>query len=145
LLNTKYGPGNPYYEGFCELVKVGLEEGWVANIELDGSKYRRSKICLPSEATRFMSVTTVYMESEEEYSGQYHVHPYGEVNCVVQLTPDAELKGMHGWQGKGWTSPAPGTHHYPQVRKGALVALFFLPAGRIGYGQNPGDPQPLYT
>lgn len=51
------------------------------------------------------------MESEEEYSGQYHVHPYGEINCVVQIDKTAELKGMQGWQGAGWTSPGPGTHH----------------------------------
>ena len=71
------------------------------------------------------------MESEDVFSGQYHAHPYGEINCVVQLDGKAELKGMQGWQGAGWTSPGPGTHHYPEVRNGALVALFFLPAGRI--------------
>lgn len=31
---------------------------------------------------------------------------------------------------------------YPEVRGGALIALFFLPAGRISYGAKPGDPQP---
>jgi hypothetical protein len=29
----------------------------------------------------------------------------------VQLDKTAELKGMSGWQGAGWTSPGPGTHH----------------------------------
>ncbi|KAK2016361.1 hypothetical protein LZ32DRAFT_601586 [Colletotrichum eremochloae] len=83
------------------------------------------------------------MNSEEEFKGQYHAHPYGEINCVVQLDSGAELKGMQGWQGAGWTSPGPGTHHYPEVRKGALVALFFLPAGRISYNAEPGAPQPI--
>jgi hypothetical protein len=82
------------------------------------------------------------MDSQEEYAGQYHVHPYGEINCVVQIDK-SELKGMRGWQGAGWTSPGPGTHHYPEVRGGALVALFFLPAGRIGYDMKPGMPQPI--
>lgn len=50
---------------------------------------------------------------------------------------------MNGWQGAGWTSPGPGTHHYPEVRGGRLVALFFLPAGRISYDATPGMPQPL--
>ena len=60
----------------------------------------------------------------------------------------------------GWTSPGPGTHHYPLVRGGALVALFFLPAGRcvtrigcelisdlssISYKARPESPQPEYT
>ncbi|TVY80553.1 hypothetical protein LSUE1_G003250 [Lachnellula suecica] len=128
-LNTTYGPGTPYYSDFCALIKQGLSEGWVANIEVDGPKYRRSKICLPSSQTHYFSITTVYMDSKEEYRGQYHVHPYGEINCVVQIDESAELKGMQGWQGAGWTSPGPGTHHYPEVRGGALVALFFLPAG----------------
>lgn len=124
---------------------------------MDGPKYRRSKIKLPSAETRFFSLTTVYMESQEEYSGQYHKHPYGEINCVVQIDKTAELKGMQGWQSAGWTSPGPGTHHYPQVkffvgiekaslteqvRNGALMALFFLPAGRISYNARPEEPQP---
>ena len=86
-------------------MREGLQEGWVANVEVDGKKYRRSKVCLPSPENRYFSITTVYMDSEQEYSGQYHVHPYGEINCVVQLDEKAELKGMQGWQGAGWTSP----------------------------------------
>lgn len=62
--------------------------------ELDGQKYRRGKIAIPSAESRFFSITTVYMSSQQEYSGQYHAHPYGEINCVVQLDQAAELKGM---------------------------------------------------
>ncbi|KAF2758021.1 p-hydroxylaminobenzoate lyase [Pseudovirgaria hyperparasitica] len=141
-LNQDYGPGNPYYDDFCCYIKQGLNEGWVAETELDGRKYRRGKISIPTADTRFLSITTVYMDSQEEYSGQYHAHPYGEINCVIQLDSNAELMGMSGWQGAGWTSPGPGTHHYPTVRKGALVALFFLPAGRISYEAKPEDAQP---
>lgn len=25
-------------------------------------------------------------------------HPYGEINCVVQIDKTAELAGMQGWQ-----------------------------------------------
>lgn len=128
------------------MIRQGLanEEGWVATDEIDGSKYRRTRICTPTEMNRYFSITTVYMESEEVYRGQYHLHPYGEINCVVQVDDTAELRGMSGWQGAGWTSPGPGTHHYPEVRGGALVALFFLPAGRISYKRaQPGDAQPV--
>ncbi|KAL5087863.1 hypothetical protein H0G86_009976 [Trichoderma simmonsii] len=145
-LNRDYGPGNPYYDDFCRLIRQALEndEGWVAIDEIDGPKYRRTRISPPSELNRHFSITTVYMDSQEEYRGQYHLHPYGELNCVVQLDSSAELMGMSGWQGSGWTSPGPGTHHYPEVRGGALVALFFLPAGRISYKRaKPGDPQPI--
>ena len=110
-LNSEYGPGNPYYEDMCACIRQGLDEGWVANIEIEGPKYRRSKICLPSPESHYFSITTVYMDSKEVFSGQYHVHPYGEINCVVQIDKTAELKGMQGWQGAGWTSPGPGTHH----------------------------------
>jgi hypothetical protein len=59
------------------------------------------------------------------------------------LSQAAEIMGMSGWQGAGWTSPGLGTHHYPEVHGGALVALFFLPAGRISYKARPGAPQPI--
>ena len=161
-LNKNYGPGNEYYEDFCTYIRraVKEKEGWVATIEMDGSvnvlscslqpltqaspKYRRSKVALPNEDTKYLSITTVWMDSQEEYSGQYHQHPYGEINCVIKFDETAELKGMQGWQGAGWTSPGPGTHHYPEVRGGALVALFFLPAGRISYTATPDMPQPQY-
>lgn len=67
----------------------------------------------------------------------------GEINLVCCLDETAQLLGMSGWQGPGWTSPGPGTHHYPEVRGGALVSLFFLPAGRIAYDAQPGAPQPV--
>ena len=144
-LNREYGPGTPFYDDFAALLRQGLanNEGWLANVEIDGPKYRRSRVSAPSEANRYFSLTTVYMDSVENYRGQYHLHPYGEINCVVQIDPTAEIMGMSGWQGAGWTSPGPGTHHYPEVRGGALIALFFLPAGRISYKAKPGMPQPI--
>ena len=69
--------------------------------------------------------------------GQYHGHPYGELNLVVPLNKGAELKGLQGWQGPGWTAPDPGSRHYPEVRGGAVIALFYLPAGRISYDFKP--------
>ncbi|CEJ82271.1 Putative p-hydroxylaminobenzoate lyase [[Torrubiella] hemipterigena] len=142
-LNASYGPGTPHYEAFVAAIRAGLQEGWVAQTPISGPDYRRGKICLPSAETRFFSITTVYMNSQDVFRGQYHAHPYGEINCVVQIDDSAELMGMQGWQGAGWTSPGPGTHHYPEVRGGALVALFFLPAGRIAYTATPDMPQPV--
>lgn len=107
-LNKSYGPGTPHYDTLASLIKSGLEEGWVANIPIDGSRYRRSRVSPPTEATRFCSVTTVYMatvDGEEDFKGQYHAHPYGEINCVVPIDEGAELRGLNGWMGEGWTSP----------------------------------------
>ncbi|KAI5236402.1 hypothetical protein E4T42_09470 [Aureobasidium subglaciale] len=59
-----------------------------------------------------------------QYSGQYRSHPYGEINCVVQVDSTAELNGLQGWQGAGWTSLGP-------VRITTL-----------NYKAKLGDPQP---
>lgn len=81
---------------FCTYIRRGLDEGWVVNIPFDGPNSRRSKICLPSPETRYLSITTAYLDRFEPYRGQYHVHPYGEINCVVPITEKAELQGVQG-------------------------------------------------
>lgn len=118
-LNENYGPGNPYYEDFCKYVRQGIKsnEGWCATIEIDGARYRRSRVSLAKPATFHFSITTVFMDSQEVYRGEYHSHPYGEINCVIPIDEGAELRGMTGWQGAGWTSPGAGTHHYPEVSR----------------------------
>ena len=76
----------------------------MAETELDGPKYKRGKIALPSAESRYFSITRVWMDTPDgEYSGQYPAHPYGEINCVVQFDKTAELQGMQGWQGAGET------------------------------------------
>nr|OQO32046.1 hypothetical protein B0A51_00584 [Rachicladosporium sp. CCFEE 5018] len=146
-LNEEYGAGTPIFDDMADLIRKGVNnnEDWVATDELDGPKYRRTRVSPPSAENRFFSITTVYMSSENDktYRGQYHLHPYGEINCVIPLDEGAQIMGMSGWQGIGWTSPGAGTHHYPEVRGGALIALFFLPAGRISHKAQPGAPQPI--
>lgn len=96
-----------------------------------------------------MSITTVYFDTTGGsgiYAGQYHKHPYGEINCVVPIDDAFELEGLpvgERWQGAGWTSLPAGSHHYPRARGGRGVALFFLPGGRIAYGARVGEPQPV--
>ncbi|KAK3705913.1 hypothetical protein LTR37_013066 [Vermiconidia calcicola] len=147
-LNRDYGPGNPYYEDFCNYIKQGFEEGWIATGDLDHGRYRRGKIQLPLASNLYMSLTCVYFDSQEEYAGQYHKHPYGEINCVIPIDPGFQLEGFPvgvNWQGAGWTSLGPGTHHYPRARGGRGFAFFFLPSGRIAYDAKPEDPQPAMT
>jgi hypothetical protein len=144
-LNKNYGPGTALYDELAKLIRIGVEEGWAANAEVSGPHYRRSRLVEPSEATDYFSITAVYMDSmapgvddtAKVLRGDYHAHPYGELNMVVPMTPGAELAGPLGWQGAGWTCPAPGSHHYPEARGGAVIALFFLPAGRISYDIQP--------
>lgn len=144
-LNRNYGPDSELFQTLARLVKQGVQDGWAANVELDSSVYRRSRIADPSERTRYFSITAVYMDSTgntqgnpgNTYRGQYHAHPYGELNMVVPLNPGAALMGPNGWCEAGWTAPAPGSHHYPEAKGGAVIALFFLPAGRIAYHPAP--------
>ena len=136
-LNAECGPGSEVYDLIAGLAKQGVAEGWAANEEVGGPRYRRSKLVEPKAETFNFSITLVYMDSEEIFRGQYHGHPYGEINLIVPITPGAAASGMNGWCYGGWTSPAPGSHHYPQVRGGAVVQLFYLPAGRISYDIAP--------
>ncbi|MDE1993860.1 MAG: DUF4863 family protein [Rhizobiaceae bacterium] len=145
-LNATHGPGSPAYEDLARRVRQGVEEGWAANIEIAGPHYRRSRLLEPCARSHYFSLTTVYMDSragrsegdcaleqDDVFRGDYHLHPYGEFNLVVPLAPTAELMGPLGWRHAGWTAPAPGSHHYPEARGGALIAFFFLPSGRISY------------
>jgi hypothetical protein len=144
-LNQTYGPASELFQALAQLVRDGVADGWAANVEVDGSAYRRSRIAAPSPRTHYFSITAVYMDSTgnaqgnpgNAFRGQYHAHPYGEFNLVVPLNPGAALNGPNGWCEAGWTAPAPGSHHYPEARGGAVIALFFLPAGRIAYHPPP--------
>ena len=146
-LNDKYGPDSELYRTLSRLVKTGVEDGWAANVEIDGPAYRRSRIAEPSERTLHFSITAVYMDStgnrqghpDHRIRGQYHGHPYGEFNMVVPVNPGAALNGPNGWCYGGWTAPAPGSQHYPEAKGGAVIALFFLPSGRISYHAAPKE------
>lgn len=139
-LNRTHGPGSELWDQLAALITEGVADGWAANIEVDGPHYRRSRLAEPADRLHWFSITAVYMNSVPVFRGQYHQHPYGEINMVVPLDPGAELGGPRGWQGAGWTAPDPGSHHYPEVRGGAVIALFFLPAGRISYDIVAGQP-----
>ncbi|KVV51491.1 PnbB [Burkholderia territorii] len=140
-LNTKYGVDSTLYQDLARLVALGVEDGWAANVEVAGPRYRRARLVSPSEQTFFFSITAVLMDStdtkqsnrEGAFRGDYHSHPYGEFNLVVPLNDGAALAGPNGWCYGGWTAPAPGSRHFPEVKGGAVIALFFLPAGRIAY------------
>jgi hypothetical protein len=147
-LNKKYGRDSGLYKDLSRLIKLGVEEGWAANQEVEGPNYRRSRILEPSPETFHFSITAVYMDSKDPRAfkdehegsvlrGDYHGHPYGELNMVIPIDQGAELKGLQGWQGPGWTALDPGSSHFPEVRGGALIALFYLPAGRISYDFTP--------
>jgi hypothetical protein len=144
-LNTKYGMESTLYRHLSRLITEGVQEGWAADAEVAGPRYRRSRLSGPCEDTLFFSVTAVLMDStgndqnnpEGSLRGDYHLHPYGEFNLVVPLNAGAALAGPNGWCHGGWTAPAPGSHHFPEVKGGAVITLAFLPAGRIAFCARP--------
>jgi hypothetical protein len=131
-LNTRYGVDSDLYKDLARLIKLGVEEGWAADVEIAGPKYRRARLAAPSEQTCFFSITAVLMDStgntqgnpEHVFRGDYHAHPYGEFNLVVPLDDGAALAGPNGWCYGGWTAPAPGSRHFPEAKGGAVIALF---------------------
>ncbi|CAG9219533.1 conserved hypothetical protein [Paraburkholderia sabiae] len=144
-LNTKYGVDSDLYKDLARLVTLGVEEGWAADVEIAGPKYRRARLVAPTAETFYFSITAVLIDStdntqsnpEDAFRGDYHSHPYGEFNMVVPLNEGAALAGPNGWCYGGWTAPAPGSHHFPEAKGGAVIALFFLPSGRIAYDVKP--------
>jgi len=107
-LNEHHGPGSPLYDDLARMITDGVRAGWAANVEVDGPKYRRSRIADPQDVLSYFSVTAVYMDSVEPYRGQYHQHPYGELNLVVPLDPGAKLMGPRGWSCPGPARSSPG-------------------------------------
>lgn len=131
----------PFLREVKDMTPGAEMERWLNQTYGEGSQLYQD---LARPETFQFSITAVYMNStdprrfkdEDDHDvlrGQYHGHPYGELNLVVPLDKGAELKGLQGWQGPGWTAPDPGSRHYPEVRGGAVIALFYLPAGRISY------------
>jgi hypothetical protein len=51
------------------MVTDGVRDGWAANIELDGPKYRRSRLAAPSELVNYFSITAVFMKRR---TGAHH-------------------------------------------------------------------------
>src|SRR5439155_2315723 len=58
-LNEAYGEDSAVYRDLARLIKMGVEEGWAANQEVEGPNYRRSRILEPVPETFQFSITAV--------------------------------------------------------------------------------------
>ena len=125
FLNDEYGAGSESYETLARLLKLGLEEGWVGYVEIEGADYRRGRIAEPSEKTADMSVDAGLLR---DVKGHYHCHTRGEINMVIPLEADATFCGHRA----GWVVFPPKSEHFPTVVGKALI-MFFLPGGEIEY------------
>jgi hypothetical protein len=70
-INRKYGPNSRLYKDLARLIRIGVEdEGWAANIEIDGRRYRRSRLVEPSEKTSYFSITTAKRRGRPVQTGE---------------------------------------------------------------------------
>ncbi len=91
-LNTKYGVESELYKELSRLITIGVKEGWAADVEIAGPRYRRARLAAPYAETFFFSITAVLMDStdntqnnpEGSFRDDYHSHPYGEFNMVFR-------------------------------------------------------------
>ncbi|CAB3806044.1 hypothetical protein LMG28614_06298 [Paraburkholderia ultramafica] len=129
LLNREFGAGSETYGQLTRLLKLGMEEGWAAYVEVEGADYRRGRIAEPSQETAEMSVESGLLH---DVKGQYHCHTTGEINMIIPLEEGAQFCG----HGAGWRVFPPLSEHFPTVTGKALM-MYFLPGGNIEYRTPP--------
>jgi 2-hydroxylaminobenzoate mutase len=130
-LNRDFGPQTEAYAHLASLLKVGVEEGWVAYEDIQGADYRRGRILEPSRETSEMSVESGLLR---DVKGQYHCHTNGEINMIIPLEAGAQFCG----HGAGWRVFPPMSEHFPTVTGRALM-MYFLPGGEIQYLMPPAE------
>ncbi|MGH8806680.1 MAG: DUF4863 family protein [Noviherbaspirillum sp.] len=123
-LNAEHGPGSHLYELVFDACKVGVRDGWLCNREADGIRYGR--VLKATDATHGFSVDVVEMEN---IAGPHHVHPNGEVDLIMPLTPDARFDSQQA----GWCVYEAGSAHSPTVTQGRALVLYLLPQGAINF------------
>lgn len=131
FLNREFGVGSETYADLRRLLKLGMEEGWAAYVEIEGTDYRRGRIAEPSQETAGMSVESGLLR---DVKGQYHCHTTGEINMIIPLEEGAQFCG----HGAGWRVFPPLSEHYPTVTGKALM-MYFLPGGKIEYRTPPAE------
>jgi len=125
-LNQVYGPQSAGYAELLRLLRTGGKEGWAFYAEITGPEYRRGRIAAPSAETYGLSVESGLLTNVQ---GNFHRHPYGEINMIGPVDPTGQFCG----HGAGWKVFPPNSQHYPTVTGGAVTMLFFLPKGEIEY------------
>ena len=123
-LNAEHGPGSHLYELIFDACKVGVRDGWLCNREAGGIRYGR--VLKATDATHGFSVDVVEME---DVAGPHHVHPKGEIDLIMPLTPGA----CFDTQPAGWCVYGAGSAHRPTVTQGRALVLYLLPQGAITF------------
>ncbi|WP_025916058.1 DUF4863 family protein [Herminiimonas sp. CN] len=123
-LNADHGPGSDLFEAVFAACQTGIRDGWLCNREGGGIRYGR--VLKATDATHGFSVDVVEMEN---LAGPYHVHPNGEIDLIMPLTPGACFDANPA----GWCVYEPGSGHRPTVTGGRALVLYLLPQGAIDF------------
>jgi hypothetical protein len=123
-LNAQHGAGSELYEQIFEACQAGVRDGWLCNREGGGIRFGR--VLKATEATHGFSVDVVDMN---DIAGPHHVHPHGEIDLIMPLTPDACFDGHPA----GWCVYEAGSAHAPTVSRGRALVLYLLPQGAIQF------------
>jgi len=130
-LNRQFGVASETYASLARLLKLGVEEGWVAYVPIEGADdYRRGRIAEASVATAGMTVESGLLR---DVKGQYHCHTQGEINMIIPIDATARFSG----RGAGWAVFPPLSEHFPTVDGGMALMMYFLPGGEIEYRSPP--------
>ena|SRR5579862_7080694 len=129
VLNRNFGVASSTHESLVRLLRLGLEEGWVAYAPVPGADYSRGRIADPSDETAGLSVESGLLCNVK---GQYHCHTRGEIDMIVPIEGSARWCGHEA----GWVVYPPKSEHFPTTTGNAVV-LYFLPNGEIEYRAPP--------
>jgi hypothetical protein len=86
-----------WYQVLSRKIVMAVEEGLVANVEVEGAHYRRSRVSEPCTETCYFSLIAVFIDSNSArpppgtFRDGYHRHPYGELSLLIPLDIGAAL------------------------------------------------------
>ena len=123
-LNAQHGAGSYLYDRIFDACCSGVRDGWLCDREADGIRYGR--VLKATEATHGFSVDVVDMK---DIAGTHHVHPNGEIDLIMPLTPGACFDSRPA----GWCVYEAGSAHRPTVSQGRALVLYLLPQGAISF------------
>jgi len=123
-LNARIGAGSELFARIRGACEAAIAAGWMCNREGGGIRYGR--VIKAGPATHGFSVDVVDMQ---DLAGPHHVHPNGEIDMVMPVSPQAKFDG----HGAGWCVYGPASAHRPTVTGGRALVLYLLPGGAIQF------------
>ncbi len=123
-LNREHGVGSATYAALKAHCIAGESAGWICARKSDGVRYGR--VFKPAPDLSGFSVDVVDMDT---IAGPHHVHPNGEIDCVMPVAGEALFDGRPA----GWVVYPPGSAHRPTVSGGRAFVLYLLPEGKIRF------------